>query len=80
MGFKTVSIRGIWVRMRITTPVWVVLISSIKKGLLTNWAVSHLVGIFDLMDISVVNSHGICRVLHTKEMELLLFKIVDWYV
>ena len=62
--------------MRITHPVWVVLISSIKKGLLTNWTVSHLAGIFDLMDVSVVNSHGICKVLHTKGMELLLFKIV----
>ena len=42
----------------ITTPLWVVLIFSIKKQLLTNWTVSYLVGVitleyfFDLIDIS----------------------------
>ena len=33
---------------KITTPVWMVLISSIKKQLLTNWTASHLVGVITL--------------------------------
>ena len=33
---------------KVTTPVWVVLIYSIKKQLLTNWTVSHLVVVFIL--------------------------------
>ena len=59
-----------------STILWVVLI---KKQQLTNWTASHLVGavrlFFDLVDISVINSHVISKVLYPQGMELLDFKI-----
>ena len=64
---------------KITTPVWMVLISSIKKQLVTNWTASHLMGVTNALDyflISVVNLHVIYKVLHPKGIELLDFKIV----
>ena len=63
-----------------STILWVVLISPIKKQQLTNWTASHLVGavrlFFDLVDISVINSHVISKVLYPQGMELLDFKII----
>ena len=63
-----------------STILWVVLISPIKKQQLTNWTASHLVGairlFFDLIDISVVNSHTIYKVLYPQGMELQDFKII----
>ena len=57
------------------------LISLIKKQLLTNWIANHLVGVitfdfFYLMDISVVNSRAIYKVLYPNRMESLHLKIV----
>ena len=47
---------------------------------LTNWTASHLVGtirlFFGLIDISLVNSHTIYKVLYPQGMELLDFKII----
>ena len=59
-------------------------ISSLKKELLTAYKLDrkssggryYLCLFFDLMDISVVNSHAIYKVLYPKGMELLDFKIV----
>ena len=63
-----------------STTLYVVLISPIKKQQLTNWTASHLVGairlFFDLIDISVVNSHTIYKVLYPQGMELQDFKII----
>ena len=63
-----------------STTLWVVLISPINKQQLTNWTASHLVGairlFFDLIDISVANSHAIYKVLYPKGMELQDFKII----
>ena len=63
-----------------STTLWVVPISPIKKQQLTNWIASHLVGairlFFDLIDISVVNSHAIYKVLYPQGMELQDFKII----
>ena len=63
-----------------STTLWVILISPIKKQQLTNWTASHLVGairlLFDLIYISVVNSHTIYKVLYPEGMELQDFKII----
>ena len=50
---------------------WVINWTILSEGRFLNWKV-----VFDLMDISVVNSNAICKVLYPKGMELLYFEIV----
>ena len=67
---------------KVTTPVWVVLISSIKKTAAyklnrkSSGGRYYLRLFFDLMNISVVNSQAIYKVLYPKRMELIDFKII----